>query len=155
MDIRYLMLGATTAIFVATAELFVLGEKLVPHPELGCTNAPGNYTALAVTLQMAALVGSSAWVARSSGRRWMVPTVFHAAVPAALATLIGVPYYGFRMAQAATCSEPFSLCTWCIPHWDQIWWVQVIMAAGVATLLGLAAGAVGRRVMRAAGSGER
>ena len=143
------VLGATTAVYIATVELYVLGEKLVPHPEGGCTDAPGDYTAAAVACLMLALFASSAWVARSSGRRWVLPTAFHAAVPAGLATLVGVPYYGFRLARAATCSE-MSLCTWCMPHWDEIWWVQVVMAAGVATLLGLAAGAVARRITRAA-----
>lgn len=148
MDIRYLVLGATTAAYIATVELYVLSDKLVPHPEGGCTDAPGDYTAVAVVFSMLALIASSARVARSSGRRWAVATAFHVAVPAALATLIGVPYYRFRMAEAATCSEPFSLCTWCTPHWDEIWWVQIVMAAGVATLLGFAAGAVARRITR-------
>lgn len=148
MRIRYTVMAAATAVYVATAEIFVMGERVVPHPELGCADAPEDYMPLAVAIQAAALVGFSGWVARSSGRRWVLPTTFHAAVPAALATLIGVPYYRFRMAQAATCSEPYGLCVWCTPHWYDLWWVEVIMASAVATLFGLAAGFVARRVRR-------
>jgi hypothetical protein len=146
MRIHYLLMLAVTAGYAATAELFVQGDRKVRHPNGECTYAPEDYTALAVAVCGSVLIGTSAWVARSARGRWTPATVVHAAVPAALGTLVGMRYYDLRLPHAAQCIS-LEFCTWCMDSGWASAWFEALVASAVAMPLGLVAGAVARRVI--------
>lgn len=145
MRIHSLLVLAATAVYAATAELFVLGDRKVRLADGECTYAPEDYTTLALAICAAVLIGTSAWVARSARGRWMLATAVHAAVPAALGTVLGMRYYDLRLPRAAECWS-LEFCSWCMPSVWESAWLNVLAAAALAMLLGVAIGAVARRV---------
>lgn len=147
MRIHYVLMTATAAVYAATAELFVQGDRKVRHPDGGCTDAPGDYAVVALVICAVLVIGTSAWIARTERERWMVSTGLHAALPAALGTLAGMRYYDLRMPRASTCLE-LEFCGWCLNTvWESAWFNAAL--ASVATMLiALATGSVAGAVRR-------